>query len=53
MLDRPVMRLLASVIVALSSLAAFGTVTQATPITVRVTGDVYEYQEATGSTGQL
>jgi len=43
MLRRQATRLLASVVVAVSSLVAFATVTQANPITIHVTGDVYDY----------
>ena len=44
MLNRQAMRLLGSVVVALSGLLVFGTVSQANPITVRVTGDVFAYE---------
>ena len=44
MLGKQATRLLASVVVGLSSLVAVGTVAQANPITVLVTGDVYEYR---------
>ena len=43
MLNRQAKRLLSSLVAGVSCLAAFASVTQANPITVRVKGDIYDY----------